>query len=102
MDRIATPTSPLITGELPELAARSAPPRRRPFRFTLKLLAMCAATYFFVLPLIPGFRSAWTELQRVRPALLIVGLLLELAAFFCYATNAWKSCEPRDANGCLR
>lgn len=23
------------------------------------------------------------------------------AAFFCYATNAWKSCEPRDANGCL-
>lgn len=22
-------------------------------------------------------------------------------AFFCYATNAWKSCEPRDEHGCL-
>ncbi len=86
MDRPVTPTSPLVTGELPELPARTdTPRRRRTFRFTLKLLAMCAATYFFVLPLIPGFRSAWTELQRVRPALLIVGLLLELAAFFCYA-----------------
>ena len=84
MDRIANPPSPLVTGELPELAP-PAEPRRRTFRFTLKLLAMCAATYFFVLPLIPGFRSAWTELQRVRPVLLIVGLLLELAALFCYA-----------------
>jgi putative heme transporter len=82
------PERPLDTGELPELprtTGTSTPPARRHFRFTLKLLAMMVATYFFVLPLIPGFRSSWTELQRVEPTLLIVGLLLEIAALFCYA-----------------
>jgi uncharacterized protein (TIRG00374 family) len=38
-----------------------------------------------VLPLIPGFRSAWTELQRVEPALLVLGLVLEIGALFSYA-----------------
>jgi uncharacterized protein (TIRG00374 family) len=79
------PESPLDTGELPELPRTGAEPKRRRFPFTLKLLAMMAASYFFVLPLIPGFRSAWTELQRVRPALLVVGLVLEIGALFCYA-----------------
>ena len=75
----------LETGELPEIPRTRPPRRRRPFRFTLKLLAAMAVSYFFVLPLIPGFRSAWTELQRVRPSLLIVGLVLEIASLFSYA-----------------
>jgi uncharacterized protein (TIRG00374 family) len=78
------PEPALVTGELPAITP-AIPARRKRFRFTLKLLAAMAASYFFVLPLIPGFRSAWTELQRVRPSLLIVGLLLELASLFSYA-----------------
>lgn len=58
---------------------------RRPFRFTLKLLAFAAVIYYFVVPLIPNFRNAWSELSRVEPVLLVVGLGLELIALFCYA-----------------
>jgi uncharacterized protein (TIRG00374 family) len=75
--------APVLTGELP-VADSGDEPRRR-FRFTLKLLAFAAVIYIFVFPLIPDFRNAWTELGRVEPVLLIVGLLLELVALWCYA-----------------
>lgn len=58
---------------------------RRPFRFTLKLLAFLAVVYYFVIPLIPNFRDALTELRRVEPVLLAVGLGLQLVALYCYA-----------------
>jgi len=72
-----------------ELAAVGEPedatePRRN-FRLTLKLLAFAAVLYYFVVPLIPDFRNAWSELQRVEPVLLIVGLGLEIVALWCYA-----------------
>ncbi len=73
------------TGELPTMPGAPTVRRRRPFRFTLKLLAFVTVVYFFVLPLIPGFRSAWNELLDVTPGLLVLGLFLELAALFCYA-----------------
>ncbi|MGH9132802.1 MAG: lysylphosphatidylglycerol synthase transmembrane domain-containing protein [Ilumatobacteraceae bacterium] len=82
--RVDQPPTALVTGELPEIE-RSGASTRRHFRFTLKLLAFVAVLYFFVLPLIPGFRSAWTELRRVEPRLLAVGFLLELGALFSYA-----------------
>ncbi|MCU0259728.1 MAG: flippase-like domain-containing protein [Ilumatobacteraceae bacterium] len=77
----------LVTGELPPLDPDpSRPiPRRRPIRFTLKVVAFAGIVYFFVLPLIPGFRRAWTELQEVQPALLVVGLVLQLLSWLCYA-----------------
>ncbi|MFW2334645.1 hypothetical protein, partial [Ilumatobacter sp.] len=62
---------------------RSRQPRT--FRFTLKLIAFAAAVYYFVIPLIPRFTNAWSELGRVQPALLAVGLGLELIALWCYA-----------------
>jgi uncharacterized protein (TIRG00374 family) len=52
---------------------------------SLKLLAFAAVLYYFVVPLIPDFRNAWTELQRVQPILLVVGLGLEIVALWCYA-----------------
>ena len=58
---------------------------RRPFRFTLKLLAVSAVIYYFVIPLIPDFQNALDEVQRVEPVLLAIGLLLELFALYCYA-----------------
>jgi putative heme transporter len=77
----------LETGELPALPDDpSRPiPRRRPVRFTLKLVAFTGVVYFFVLPLIPGFRRAWDELIEVQPTLLAVGLALQIAALFCYS-----------------
>jgi uncharacterized protein (TIRG00374 family) len=72
-----------------ELAAvgepKDAAEPRRHFRLTLKLLAFAAVLYYFVVPLIPDFRNAWTELQRVEPVLLVVGLGLEIVALWCYA-----------------
>ncbi len=72
----------VTTGELPTIPAEEP---RRHFRLTLKLVAFLAVLYFFVVPLIPGFRNAWTELKRVEPVLLGLGLLLELVALYCYA-----------------
>ena len=77
----------LRTGELPATLRESdsgSQPRRH-FRLSLKLLAFAAVLYYFVVPLIPDFRNAWTELQRVEPMLLILGLGLELVALWCYA-----------------
>jgi uncharacterized protein (TIRG00374 family) len=77
----------LLTGELPvtprDPDARAEP--RRNFRFTVKLLAFAAVIYYFVIPLVPNFRNAWSELSRVEPVLLGVGLGLELVALYCYA-----------------
>ncbi len=61
------------------------PRKRRPVRFSLQLLAFAAIVYFFVLPLIPGFRKSAHELRQVNPVLLVSGLVLELAALFAYS-----------------
>jgi hypothetical protein len=76
----------LRTGELPALGEGEAISQpRRHFRMSVKLLAFAAVLYYFVVPLIPDFRNAWSELQRLEPALLVVGLGLELIALGCYA-----------------
>lgn len=77
-------------GELPRVSLddTGGPPRPRrvrPFRLTLKLLALSAILWFFVLPLIPGIRNAAHEARSVNPALLGLGLVLELAALMCYS-----------------
>jgi uncharacterized protein (TIRG00374 family) len=51
----------------------------------LKWLIFAIIIYFFVLPLIPGFGKAFSELAKVRPSLLVLGLGLELAALFAYS-----------------
>ncbi|HRE02722.1 MAG TPA: hypothetical protein PLV68_15575, partial [Ilumatobacteraceae bacterium] len=71
-------------------SARSQTPDRppkpfRPVRKALNLFAFAAIIWFFVLPLIPGFRKAADELSKVNPALLAVGLGLEVAALFAYS-----------------
>lgn len=78
-----------LTGELPRVSLDDTggpprPRRARPFRLTLKLLVLSLVVWFFVLPLIPGMRNAAREASTVNPALLGVGLALELAALFCY------------------
>lgn len=73
-----------VEPELATAAPKARSPRRQ-IRSAVKLVAFAAVIYFFVLPLIPGFRNAAHELRRVDPALLAVGLGLEIAALFCYS-----------------
>ncbi|MGA1220808.1 MAG: hypothetical protein ACO3XP_09200, partial [Ilumatobacteraceae bacterium] len=58
---------------------------KRRFRFTIKLVLFLAVIYLFVIPLIPGFRSALEEIRQVRTSLLLLGLGLEIGALWCYA-----------------
>jgi putative heme transporter len=52
---------------------------------TAKWVLFGAVLYFFVLPLIPGFRQAIADLSQIRPSLLVLGLGLEFAALFSYS-----------------
>jgi putative heme transporter len=59
--------------------------QRNPVLSVLKFLAFAAIMYFFVLPLIPGFRNAAHELRKVNPLLLGLGLGLQIAALYSYS-----------------
>ena len=59
--------------------------RHRRFRFSFKLALFAFVMWIFVLPLIPGFRKALTELREVQPALLAIGIGLQVAAWYCYS-----------------
>lgn len=54
-------------------------------RFSLQVAVFAAIVYFFVLPLIPGFRKSAQELSQVNPFLLGGGLALEFAALYTYS-----------------
>ena len=79
----------LETGELPPIRRDPSKPIRRPrwrpIRLTIKVLAFAIAFYVFVLPIIPGFRSAIEEITEVDPAYLVVGLALQVASWFAYS-----------------
>jgi uncharacterized protein (TIRG00374 family) len=79
----------LETGELPPIQRDPSKPikrpRFRPVRLTLKLAAFVLVLYIFVLPLIPGFRSAANELIKVDPLYLVLGLGLQIAALVTYS-----------------
>ena len=75
----------LLTGELPAIDTTEKITSPRRFRFTLKLLAFAAVIYYFVIPMIPKFTNAASELGRVEPVLLFIGLGLECVALYCYA-----------------
>ena len=77
------------TGELPRVSSddTGGPPRPRrfrPFRFTLKLLAFFAIVYFAMVTIVPVFARPTGKLRTVNPALLLLGLGLEVAALFAY------------------
>ena len=55
----------------------TGPSRRPRVPRTIKFLLVAFVVYFFVLPLIPGFREAVADLNTIDPYLLIVGLGLQ-------------------------
>ena len=86
-DAVREPDAGDKSGERSTVGPRATPAddARKPFRFTLKLLAFSAVIYYFVIPIIPDFQRALDEVQRVEPILLAIGLLLEIFALYCYA-----------------
>ena len=91
------------TGELPRVSSddTGGPPRPRrfrPIRFTLKVLAFVAVGYFAISTIIPGVREAAGKLRTVNPALLGLGLFLEIAALFAYSllTRAALGAESKN------
>lgn len=60
------------------------PHRFRPFRLTLKI-AVFAFIVYVAWGLIPDLRKAMDELSSVNPALLGLGLALQLVALYCYS-----------------
>lgn len=83
------PVGPL-TGELPRVSLddTGGPPRPRrvrPFRLSLKLVAFALIVNYILLPLLPDFQKAMEELRTVNPALLALGLGLQMMALFCYS-----------------
>ena len=77
------------TGELPRIERDPSRPVRRPrFRpvgFTIKTVVFVAVVYLFILPLVPDFRAALTRLRDVEPALLVLGLALQLMSWMAYS-----------------
>ena len=75
------------TPEQPEGSHQMLDPRhharRRALARAFKVLATLIVVYFLILN-IPGLRNAGEQLREVKPGLLVLGLVLELLALFCY------------------
>ncbi|NBN89345.1 MAG: UPF0104 family protein [Actinobacteria bacterium] len=59
--------------------------RRKVWVRTFKMVATAVIIYFFVLPLIPGFRQALDDLFDVDRSMLLLGVGLEFVALLCYS-----------------
>ena len=67
--------------------------RRRDLSRTFKVLATLIVVYFLILN-IPGLRNAVDQLSEVKPGLLVLGLVLELLALFCYSLMTRAALGP--------
>ena len=68
-----------------EALADAAANRRKVWIRTLKTVGTAVIFYFFVLPLIPGFRKAWNDVFEVDKSMLFLGVFLEFIALLCYS-----------------
>jgi uncharacterized protein (TIRG00374 family) len=50
----------------------------------LRWVIFAVVIYFFVLPLLPAFRNAVSDLAQIDPILLVTAIGLEFCALFCY------------------
>jgi putative heme transporter len=86
------------TSSSPRSAVRETPEKARvPWpvvRGTVKVMLLMFGVWFFVLPLIPGFRKAWSDLYDLNPVLIGVGFALELAALVSYSLMTRAALPP--------
>ena len=77
------------SGEQPSnpagVSLEAAAIRRKVWIRTLKTVGFAAVIYFFVFPLVPGFRQAFSDLFEVDKSMLVLGVLLEFAGLLCYS-----------------
>lgn len=50
----------------------------------LRWVLFAVVVYFFVLPLLPAFRNAVSDLRQIDPVLLITAITLSFMALYCY------------------
>jgi len=72
----------MVMGGAPGDATSS---RRKVWVRTFKMVATAVIIYFFVLPLVPGFRQALDDLLDVDRSMLLLGVGLEFVALLCYS-----------------
>ena len=77
------------SGEEPSNSAsislEAAANKRKVWIRTLKTVGFAAVIYFFVFPLVPGFRQAFSDLIEVDKTMLVLGVVLEFIGLFCYS-----------------
>ena len=61
------------------------PKKSKTFRRTLQIIAVGVVFYFFVIPLIPGFRQAVEDLHKIDPYLLVAGFGLQGFSLLAYS-----------------
>lgn len=61
---------------------------------TLRWVIFALVMYFFVLPLIPAFRGAISDLGRIEPSLLVAAIALEFLALYCYTLLTHAALGP--------
>jgi len=50
----------------------------------LRWVLFAVVVYFFVLPLVPAFRNAVSDLRQIDPVLLVTAIALSFMALYCY------------------
>ena len=67
----------------------------------LRWVLFAVVVYFFVLPLVPAFRNAVSDLRQIDPVLLFAAIGLEFVALYCY-TLMTHAALGTDANRLTR
>lgn len=68
------------------MVGMETPKKKRPaFLRPIQVVVAGAVVYFFVLPLIPGFREAVNDLQSIDPYLLFVGIGFQALSLLAYS-----------------
>ncbi|MEY4401529.1 MAG: hypothetical protein RL072_1394 [Actinomycetota bacterium] len=60
----------------------------------LRWVLFAIVIYFFVLPLLPAFRNAITDLRQIDPILLFAAIGLEFVALYCYSLLTHAALGP--------
>lgn len=63
----------------------------------LRWVLFAIVIYFFVLPLLPAFRNAITDLRQIDPILLFAAIGLEFVALYCYSLLTHAALGPEAA-----
>ena len=68
-----------------ELVTEGEPRRKSGVWRTVSWVVAALVVYLFVVPLLPKFRDAAGDLNRIEPNLLIIGVGLQVVSLLCYS-----------------